>query len=154
LHHHPANLICHCQVATQHDQLLLQPSAVTELHAPLADVRSHLNELDGSLQKLHTKIQLPHQSLQMLADRLDALSRASDLLRRTSRFVILARRLHSQMAERQVIPTSQQTPEDDKERAIAKAALTIAQLGSPSLYSSLPPFSILLFTSLPVGRFR
>lgn len=83
--------------------------------------------------------------LQTLVTRLQRFHQASDVLRRTSRFVILARRLQVQMNEIQGIKGSDKTPtdelatatlvhgkdiEDEKERAIAKAALSIAELGA------------------------
>lgn len=75
-------------------------------------------------------------------NRLYKLQQASDMLRRISRFLILARRLESQMAElNRPLDTSADTPTepsksavsyeepgDEKERTIAKAALTIAEL--------------------------
>lgn len=70
------------------------------------------------------------------------LSQASDVLRRTARFVVLARRLQAQMTEIKsgVVTTDREETiastslshiplEDDKERTIAKAALSIAELG-------------------------
>jgi len=75
--------------------------------------------------------------------RLQRFQQASDLLRRTSRFIILARRLQVQMNEVQGIKGSDKGAtdelatattmhgkdiEDEKERAIAKAALSIAEL--------------------------
>lgn len=96
---------------------------------------------------------MPYQSLQKHVSKLDRIQQASDILRRTARFVILARRLELQLAEMTkadavesgvdsakpksqsaATPTSAaraDTPidnEDDRERAIAKAALTIAEL--------------------------
>jgi conserved oligomeric Golgi complex subunit 5 len=79
--------------------------------------------------------------------RLKKFQQASDILRRTSRFVILARRLQLQMKEVQTAPdTTARDPvnesiglpsatvaqtmdiEDDKERAVAKAALSISEI--------------------------
>lgn len=88
---------------------------------------------------------IPYEHLQSLVTRLQQFQQASDLLRRTSRFVILARRLRVQMKEIQgqkgsdkglmEDPVSTAIGQgkdiaDDKERAIAKAALSIAELGS------------------------
>ena len=110
-----------------------------------------------SFYRLRLKIRVPYQSLQKHVTKLDRLQQASDILRRTSRFVILARRLELQLAEMNKADTTESqdakpkgqtngvsastssgagaradTPsmesEDDKERAIAKAALTIAEL--------------------------
>lgn len=93
---------------------------------------------------LRVKVHVPHEALQTLVTRLRRFHQASDVLRRTSRFVILTRRLQVQMNEIQGIKTSDNGLPDDpatatlaqgkdiadeKERAIAKAALTISELG-------------------------
>jgi hypothetical protein len=99
--------------------------------------------------RLRLKIRLPYQSLQSNANRLHKLQQASDVLRRISRFIILARRLEVQMSELnkgELETNSIQAPplarmnsepvelESEKERAIARAALTIAELGqSPTI---------------------
>lgn len=85
----------------------------------------------------------PYETLQSLVTRLQQFQQASDVLRRTSRFIILARRLQAQMREIQGQKGPDRGPmddlasatidhakdiEDDKERAIAKAALSIAEL--------------------------
>ncbi len=92
------------------------------------------------------KSRVPYQSLQINVSRLQKLQQASDVLRRTSRFVILARRLQIQMAEMESGSSTPDQPlplirsksdesalgqdlEDGKERTIAKAALSIAELG-------------------------
>jgi hypothetical protein len=89
---------------------------------------------------------MPYNSLQNHVMRLHKLQQASDVLRRTSRFVILARRLQAQMSEikdkadeddksdtgeEEHYKAVDQTMDvgDEKERMIAKAALTIAELG-------------------------
>ncbi|RPD63802.1 hypothetical protein L227DRAFT_542790 [Lentinus tigrinus ALCF2SS1-6] len=141
-------------VITHHEDLLVQAAGVSDLEGSLGSVRTGLNELDSSLEKLRVKIRVPYQSLQQHVTKLDRIQQASDILRRTSRFVILARRLELQLAEMnkseaaetsaadtpktKTLPAStsagntrSDTPvdnEDDKERAIAKAALTIAEL--------------------------
>ena len=100
--------------------------------------------------RLRLKIRVPYQSLQKHVSKLDRIQQASDILRRTARFVILTRRLELQLAEMTKADAAEpgadaakpkaqppkggaraDTPlenEDDKERAIAKAALTIAEL--------------------------
>jgi hypothetical protein len=105
--------------------------------------------------RLRLKIRVPYQNLAGHVARLQRLQLASDVLRRTSRFVILARRLEVQMAELDKVPTTthtngpstptkerNRTPisystddagEGDRERGIAKAALTIAELGINSV---------------------
>ena len=95
--------------------------------------------------RLRLKIRVPFQSLQGHVACQQKLQQASGVLRRTSRFVVLARRLQVQMADmnasnftepvkRVVIHTPKtgeqgQDVEDEKERTIAKAALSIAELG-------------------------
>ncbi len=95
--------------------------------------------------RLRVKVHVPYEMLQTLVARLQRFQQASDVLRRTSRFVILARRLQVQMNEVQGIKSSDKSPaeelatatvvhgkdiENEKERAIAKAALSIAELGA------------------------
>jgi hypothetical protein len=91
--------------------------------------------------RLRLKIRVPYHTLQEDIVRLEKLHQASDVLRRTARFVVLARRLETQMAELDAATTvtttntaapatpSLDAQEDEKERTIAKAALTIAELG-------------------------
>lgn len=94
--------------------------------------------------RLRVKVHVPYENLQALVNRLQKFHQASDLLRRTSRFVIIARRLQVQMNEIQGIKNPNggdqdelatatlmhgKDIEDEKERAIAKAALSIAELG-------------------------
>lgn len=119
--------------------------------------------------RLTQKVRTPYTALQTHASRLQKLQTASDLLRRTSRFVILTRRLHVQMVDMNS-PNKEDTAtmtvegEDEKERTIAKAALSIAELGevvrlqslnyhrtselqSPCLTHPLPP------PTNPISRF-
>lgn len=101
---------------------------------------------------------MPYQTLAGLFTQLQKLRQASDVLRRTSRFVTLARRLESQMKEMDSgapavssslnsIPsvtysdtldssTQVATTDDEnaRERAIARAALSIAELCKWILY--------------------
>jgi len=99
---------------------------------------------DKYSSRLRVKVNVPYETLQILVKRLHKFQQASDLLRRTSRFVTLARRLQNHMNEIQGVKTSQtgvgdglatatvvhgKDIEDEKERAIAKAALIISELG-------------------------
>jgi hypothetical protein len=61
--------------------------------------------------------------------RLALLSDASDLARRAARFVLLARRLEGQMREVERGQGNKVTGEGEREREMAKAALSIAELG-------------------------
>jgi hypothetical protein len=104
------------------------------------------------VHRLRLKIRVPYQSLQGNVNRLHRLQQASDVLRRISRFLVLARRLELQMAELNrpndssidtpTEPTKSVGPSheelgDEKERTIAKAALTIAELS----WSKYPIFN-------------
>lgn len=86
---------------------------------------------------------MPYETLQTLLNRLHKFQEASDLLRRTSRFITLAKRLQTHMNEIQGIKGSTEGEdlvtatvlhgrdiEDERDRAIAKAALTISELGA------------------------
>ncbi|EGO25368.1 hypothetical protein SERLADRAFT_448348 [Serpula lacrymans var. lacrymans S7.9] len=140
-------------VTNHHEQLLEQATSVNDLSGSLTSVRRGLSELDTSLEKLRLKIRVPYQSLQAHVTRLQRLQEASDILRRTSRFVVLARRLEIQMSEmakfdgdteasysstNQSIDLNGSTlgadsltaldHETEKERTIAKAALSVAEL--------------------------
>lgn len=100
------------------------------------------------LRRLRLKIRVPYHSLRAHVSRLQKLRQASDILRRTSRFVILARRLQLQMTAMDHTATAEEPAKsarteafdvtglstskdsgDEKERIIAKAALSIAELG-------------------------
>ncbi|KAF9264225.1 hypothetical protein L218DRAFT_1028995 [Marasmius fiardii PR-910] len=128
-------------VTSHHEQLLAQAANANQLSGSLTSVRAGLTDLNTSVDKLRLKIRPPYQSMQENVTRLQKFQQASDILRRTSRFVVLARRLTSQMSEMETLPseeyplTSSQRGvipsgdiEDEKERTIAKAALSIAEL--------------------------
>ncbi|KAG2015937.1 hypothetical protein CC2G_009155 [Coprinopsis cinerea AmutBmut pab1-1] len=136
-------------VTAHHEHLLVQAASASNLSGSLVSVRSGLTELNHSLEKLQQKVHVPYQNLQLLVTRLQKLQQASDILRRTSRFVILARRLQLQMKEVQAAPEGKREKsseessglasatiaagmeiEDDKERAVAKAALTISEIST------------------------
>ncbi|EJT98396.1 hypothetical protein DACRYDRAFT_96576 [Dacryopinax primogenitus] len=129
-------------VVTHHEALLAQASTVTDLERAIGSVRHGLEQVETSLDRLKNKIQLPHATLSAHVVRLQRLQLATDVLRRTSRFIIIARRLEVQMAEVDAEPShavngsgaATEVLEGDKERAIAKAALSIAEL--VSLYSA------------------
>jgi hypothetical protein len=123
---------------------------------------------------LRLKIRVPYQSLSIEVNHLQQLQQASDVLRRTSRFVILARRLEAQMSELGDDPSSEpnvkrvegpspahrtatEDPEDEKERSVAKAARSIAELGaslnsrSVSFLTRVDPFLIVTLLDEPTG---
>ncbi|GBE81467.1 hypothetical protein SCP_0311960 [Sparassis crispa] len=139
-------------VTTHHEELLVQAAGVTELEGSLSSVSNGLNELDLSLEKYVSRTF--RSTLQTHVSNLERLQQASDILRRMSRFVILTRRLEIQLAEMNKGEASDtaDTPkskndadrplstlthtdsalgnadEDEKERTISKAALTVAEL--------------------------
>uniref|UniRef100_A0A0W0EYP2 Conserved oligomeric Golgi complex subunit 5 n=2 Tax=Moniliophthora roreri TaxID=221103 RepID=A0A0W0EYP2_MONRR len=133
-------------VTARHEGLLAQAASANQLSGSLHSVRTGLTDLDSSVEKLRLKIRVPYELMQTKVSRLEKLQHASDLLRRTSRFIVLARRLLSQMAEMDSLgPATSDTNapkpsenatllnvnediEDEKERTIAKAALSIAEL--------------------------
>ncbi|KAK7035254.1 hypothetical protein VNI00_012021 [Paramarasmius palmivorus] len=133
-------------VTTHHEGLLAQAASANQLSGSLTSVRSGLTDLDTSVEKLRLKIRVPYEQMQTNVSRLAKYQQASDILRRASRFIVLARRLSSQMTEMDSLaPASlDKTPpkpsdsttlvningdiEDEKERTIAKAALSIAEL--------------------------
>ncbi|CAL1706796.1 unnamed protein product [Somion occarium] len=163
-------------VTTHHEELLVQAAGVTELEGSLGAVRGGLNDLDGTLDKLRLKIRAPYKALQSQVSKLERIQQASDILRRTSRFVILTRRLEVQLAEMDKAEAAESKAdtdvkkpvngdsshslsshalenEDEKERTIAKAALTIAELtallepeseasNEPSSFKAIPLSSI------------
>lgn len=117
--------------------------------------RSTSNVLLLSLPRLRQKFRYPYQSMQANVKRLQRLQQASDVLRRTSRFTVLAKRLQTQMAEvgdsagsaapqpkaSESKPNSgvldgrrSATPgldyEGEKERSLAQAAVTVAELST------------------------
>lgn len=79
--------------------------------------------------RLRQKIRVPYEALQAHVVRLQRIQQAHDALRRTARFAVLAKRLEVQMSE-----LGGEGPDgvnqEDKERTIAKAALSIAELGA------------------------
>ncbi|KAH9055433.1 Golgi transport complex subunit 5-domain-containing protein [Lactarius vividus] len=138
-------------VTTHHEDLLEQAAGVGELSGSLQTVREGLDALDSSLEKLRQKFRTPYQTMQASVKRLQRLQQVSDVLRRTSRFTTLAKRLQTQMAELgdgadgagaqpKAPPSSaaldgrrSATPgldyEGERERSLAQAAVTIAELG-------------------------
>ncbi|KAG8706104.1 hypothetical protein FRC12_007145 [Ceratobasidium sp. 428] len=139
-------------IIAHHEALLAQAASVSGMEGLLSSVRQGINELTHSLERLRLKVRVPYQTLAGLFSQLQKLRQASDVLRRTSRFVTIARRLETQMKEidggapvvsnsTKSIPgvglnehsgTSTPTADDGntKERAVARAALSVAELSS------------------------
>ncbi|KAG8921026.1 hypothetical protein FRC01_000475 [Tulasnella sp. 417] len=139
-------------VTQHHEALLSEAASVHQLEGSLQSVRQGLSELGVSLEKLRLKIRVPYQNLSAHVIRIQRLQLAADVLRRTSRFVLVARRLDFQMNELAKStsappqtngkPESEKAPskasaaleeniiEGERERTVAKAALSIAELTS------------------------
>ncbi|KIJ67605.1 hypothetical protein HYDPIDRAFT_84403 [Hydnomerulius pinastri MD-312] len=131
-------------VTAHHEDLLQHASNVSQLSGSLSSVRRGLNDVESSIEKLRQKIRLPYQALQSHVTRLQRIHQANDALRRTARFAVLAKRLESQMSELASYELASREKEkqstsasggsgdhqEEKERTIAKAALSIAELGS------------------------
>ncbi|KAG2153694.1 Golgi transport complex subunit 5-domain-containing protein [Suillus bovinus] len=131
-------------VTAHHEKLLRRAAGINNLSGSLTSVRHGLDDVDASLEKLRQKIRVPYQTLESSAIKLQRTRQASHALRRILRFVVLSRRLEMQMSElvtfdklgtaanKKTLNNSEGVsvdPQDDKERTIAKAALTIAELG-------------------------
>lgn len=88
------------------------------------------------MDRLRRKITVPHTSLSNSLTLLTRLLKASSLARRASRFTVLARRLEGQMSE--IDGGSMEGGEvrvrERRERVMAEAALTLAELGQLSSY--------------------
>lgn len=87
--------------------------------------------MSASIDRLHSKIHTPYTNLSTLVRRQQNLRQIKDIARRASRFVIVARRLETQL-ERMV-----NAPEEDGEKEktekrgeLAKVALSCAELDS------------------------
>ncbi|KZT41531.1 hypothetical protein SISSUDRAFT_1059461 [Sistotremastrum suecicum HHB10207 ss-3] len=125
-----------------HESLLQEAARVSELDGSFNTVKGGLDELSLSLEKLRSKIRDPYHNLSTLVLRFRRLQQASDVLRRAGRFVTLSRRLEFQMEELQSavslngdqgssavsVTRAEELYEGDRERVIAKAALSIAEL--------------------------
>ncbi|KAF9222669.1 hypothetical protein BS17DRAFT_176069 [Gyrodon lividus] len=131
-------------VTAHHEDLLQHASNVSQLSGSLSSVRRGLDDVESSIEKLRQKIRMPYQALQANVARLQRIQQANDALRRTARFAVLAKRLEIQMSElasyeganstKEKRPNSTNEPsaehQEEKERTIAKAALSIAELGA------------------------
>ena len=98
-----------------------------------------------ALGRLRQKIRVPYRALQANVTRLQRIQQANDALRRAARFAVLAKRLEAQMSElggyanagggrEKRAGVGANGPagdhQEDKERTIAKAALSIAELSA------------------------
>ncbi|KAM0790242.1 hypothetical protein ACM66B_005551 [Microbotryomycetes sp. NB124-2] len=125
------------EITRHHSSLLLQAASLGGLESDLAEVRHKLAQVEGGVTNLRKKITVPYQSLEGSLTLLARLRRASSLARRASRFFVLARRLQGQMADIEGVihskssldtPSKGSSVSDRKDRAMAEAALTLAEL--------------------------
>ena len=145
------------EINTHHSALLVQAGSLSMLEDNLRQIRGGLEEVESSVDRLRRKIASPYITLSTSLERLAKLQKASDLARRASRFVTLARRLDIQMSELNAantkasqqkttaingssstdaivrgVGTTKEVTErmnDNGERALSEAALTLAELG-------------------------
>ncbi|KIK94986.1 hypothetical protein PAXRUDRAFT_827467 [Paxillus rubicundulus Ve08.2h10] len=131
-------------VTAHHEDLLQHASNVSQLSGSLSSVRRGLDDVEFSIGKLRQKISVPYQALQTNVIRLQRIQQANDALRRTARFAVLVKRLETQMSElasyegasgaKEKQTTSTNEPpldhQEEKERTVAKAALSIAELSA------------------------
>lgn len=136
------------EITASHPQLLSHLTTSLALSNHLTPIRTSLASLSTSLDRLQTKIHEPHAHLSLLVTRLNLLAQASDLARRAARFVLVARRLETQMERVKAASSgtkdaksikdgkdskADMSGEGEKERELAKAALSVAELGASSL---------------------
>ncbi|ORY23208.1 Golgi transport complex subunit 5-domain-containing protein [Naematelia encephala] len=116
------------EIASSHPLLLTHLTTSLSLTSHLNPIRTSLTSLSTSLDRLHTKIHNPYVHLQILVRRLTLLGQASDLARRAARFVLVSRRLESQMEKIRNTTAGKDAGEGERERELAKAALSVAEL--------------------------
>ncbi|GAA5842073.1 hypothetical protein JCM11251_002004 [Rhodosporidiobolus azoricus] len=120
------------EVTKHHSSLLLQAASLGGLDGDLTEVRRGLAEVEGGVSRLKRKIATPHESLSSSLLLLTRLRRTASLARRSQRFMVLARRLEGQMAEIAAANTesggAEGRAEERRERAMAEAALTLAEI--------------------------
>ncbi|KAF7727816.1 hypothetical protein EC973_007047 [Apophysomyces ossiformis] len=109
------------EVTNNYESLLGQVRGIQELEVVLSTVQSNIVELNGSLHNLATKIRDPYDQLQTYAIQLENFQATSDILRRLHRYLLLTRRLQTQLP-------SQEGKLNVAERDIAAAALTVHEL--------------------------
>lgn len=115
------------EITTHHADLLSHAAAITTLDDSLAKVKTGLKEVDHGVERLRQKIAVPHEELSTSLQRLERLQQNSDLVRRAARLVRLARRLEMQTLDLENARSANATT--SKDRALAEAALTLAELG-------------------------
>ncbi|GAA5877371.1 hypothetical protein JCM8547_003010 [Rhodosporidiobolus lusitaniae] len=120
------------EVIKHHSSLLLQAASLGGLDGDLTEVRRGLAEVEGGVSRLKRKIAAPHEALSSSLLLLTRLRRAASLARRAQRFMVLARRLEGQMGDITAANAdtagSEGRAEEKRDRAMAEAALTLAEI--------------------------
>ncbi|KIR55564.1 hypothetical protein I315_02153 [Cryptococcus gattii Ru294] len=119
------------EITASHLLLLNHLTTSLSLSSHLSPIRSSLISLSASIDRLHSKIHTPYTNLSTLVRRQQNLRQIKDIARRASRFVIVARRLETQL-ERMGNAPEEDGEKDKTERRgeLAKAALSCAELDS------------------------
>ncbi|KAI6000499.1 Golgi transport complex subunit 5-domain-containing protein [Pisolithus albus] len=140
-------------VTAHHEDLLLYSSNTRHLSGLLASVRQGLDDVESSIDQLRRKLRGPYESLQKQVTRLHRIHEANNALRRIGRFFVLEKRLETlaeglaryELGPSRMSEGERDRPKDvgaidgerlstesheDKGRVIAKAALTITELGA------------------------
>ncbi|KAI8376615.1 Golgi transport complex subunit 5-domain-containing protein [Choanephora cucurbitarum] len=102
------------QVVGNYDKLLGQVAGIKELDTIIATIELDINGLHTSLQALAHKIRDPYQQLSTYATELENAQIVCDYLRKIQRFMLLKRRLATQLS--------------DDDRDMSTAALTVYEL--------------------------
>ncbi|KAI7855833.1 Golgi transport complex subunit 5-domain-containing protein [Circinella umbellata] len=123
------------QVSNNYDTLLGQVRGIRELEIVLSTVQDNITELKSSLNRLSGKIRDPYQQLNTYTIQLEHFHQTADLLRRLQRFVVLVRRLESQL-----------------DRDIAAAALTLHEIGIISKESDFDGIDIVTQEQVFIGK--
>ncbi|OCF73876.1 hypothetical protein I204_05721 [Kwoniella mangroviensis CBS 8886] len=114
------------EITSSYPLLLSHLTTSLSLSSHLSPIRSSLSSLSTSIDRLHTKIHTPYSNLSLLVARQQVLGLVTDLTRRASRFVLLARRLEGQLKKME--ESEKGKVEGERERELAKAALSVAEL--------------------------
>lgn len=140
-------------VTAHHEDLLLYSSNTRHLSGLLASVRQGLDDVESSIDQLRRKLRGPYESLQKQVTHLQRIHQANNALRRIGRFFVLEKRLETlaeglaryELGPSRMSEGERDRPKDvgaidgerlstesheDKGRVIAKAALTITELGA------------------------
>ncbi|KAI7898782.1 Golgi transport complex subunit 5-domain-containing protein [Cokeromyces recurvatus] len=101
-------------VVANYENLLSQVTGIKGLEQVLNTIQSNIDKLNNSLKTLSLKIKTPYEQLSVYARELENLQETSEILRKLHRFILLKRRLDSQLTI--------------SDRDVATAALTMHEL--------------------------